>query len=175
MPGALLRCLGMAVRPSLLWKEMPLEKRVLAAAAFWRDDESPDIQAQQIEAVVTLAKRLNFRPKSIQSLPIDRRARHLAQLTDLSDAVATRALIAYHFTEKRPLMAAFLDALGVAHDNGLITEEDVAAPDRARLATAVAAVKTQFDAADVELYLRTLVALDGETWTNLDALLTPPA
>jgi hypothetical protein len=153
---------------------MPLEKRVLAAEAFWRDDESPEIEAQQIEAVVTLAKRLNFRPKSIQSLPIERRARHLAQLPDVSDAVATRALIAYHFTAKRPLMAAFLDALGLAHDNGLITEENVAAPDRGRLETAVTSVRAQFDAGDVDLYLRTLVALDGDTWTNLDGVLAPP-
>ena len=154
---------------------MPLDKRVLAAEAFWRDNESPEIETQQIEAVVILARRLNFRPKSIQSLPVERRARQLAQLPDVSDTIATRALIAYHFTEKRPLMAAFLDALGVAHDNGLITEENVAAPDRDRLETAVTAVRAQFDAADVELYLRTLVALDGDTWTNLDGLLAPPA
>jgi len=154
---------------------MPLDKRVLAAEAFWRDNESPEIETQQIEAVVILARRLNFRPKSIQSLPVERRARQLAQLPDVSDTIATRALIAYHFTEKRPLMAAFLDALGVAHDNGLITEENVAAPDRERLDAAVTAVRGQFDAADVELYLRTLVALDGDTWTNLDGLLAPPA
>ena len=80
---------------------MPLEKRVLAAEAFWRDDE-PDVEVQQMEAVVSLARRLNFRAKSIQTLPIERRARHLAQMAEVSDSVATRALIAYHFTNQRP-------------------------------------------------------------------------
>ena len=158
-------------RPSKLWKEMPLEKRVLAAEAFWRDDDSPDIQVQQMEAVIALARRLNFRTRSIQALPIDRRARQLAQMGDVSDSVATRALIAYHFTNQRPLMASFLDALGIAHDNGLITEEGVQAPASDKLAAAVTAVRASYDASDVNLYLRTLAALDSETWANMDGVL----
>src|SRR6187549_588549 len=103
-------------RPSRLWKDMPTEKRVQAADAFWRDTESQDIQAQHAEALAVLARRLNFRMRTLQTLPVERRAKHMAQLTDLSEAVATRALIAYHFATKRPLMGAFLDALGIAHD-----------------------------------------------------------
>ena len=79
---------------------MPLDKRTEAAEAFWRDRDSPDIEAQHVEAVLMLAKRLNFRVKSIQALPVEKRAKHLAHVTDVSDAVATRALIAYHFTAK---------------------------------------------------------------------------
>ena len=106
---------------------MPPATRQRAAEAFWRDTESPDIQVQQMEVVATLARRLNFRAKSILSLPVERKARHLAQLSDVTDAVAMRALVAYHFAEQRPLMGAFLDGLGLAHDNGLITAEDVSA------------------------------------------------
>jgi len=159
-------------RPSRLWKDMPIEKRVQAAEAFWRDTESQDIQAQHAEALAALARRLNFRMRTLQTLPVERRAKHLAQLTELSDAVATRALIAYHFATKRQLMSAFLDALGITHDEGLITEEDVAAPSADRLASAVAAVKGPFDVADVDLYLRTLATIDGETWVHLTDVLT---
>jgi hypothetical protein len=157
-------------RPTQLWKDMPIAKRTEAAEAFWRDRDSPDIEAQHVEAILSLAKRLNFRVKSIQALPVDRRARHLAQMTDVSDAIATRALIAYHFTLKRPLMSAFLDALGIKHDNGLIAEEEVKPPAREALAKAVATAKQAFDATDVDLYLRTLAALDGTTWSNLEGL-----
>ncbi len=150
---------------------MPMEKRVQAAEAFWRDTDSPDIQVQQMEATVTLARRLNFRTRSVQALPVERKARQLAQLGDVAEAIATRALIAYHFTNQRPLMGSFLDALGIAHEDGLITAEEVPAPDRDRLASAVAAVKLSFDANDVQLYLRTLAALDGETWSQVDAVL----
>ena len=42
--------------------------------------------------------------------------------------MAARALIVYHLAEQRPMMGAFLDALGIAHENGLI-QEDAAKPD----------------------------------------------
>jgi hypothetical protein len=157
--------------PSRLWKDLPLEKRVLAAEAFWRDAESPEVEVQQQEAVVALARRLRFRPKSILAQPVERRATQLAHLPDVTDTIATRALIAYHFQNQRPLMASFLDALGIAHDNGLITDEQVAPPDRDRLAAALAAVVGAFDEQDVRIYLRTLAALDRETWANVDTVL----
>ncbi len=166
---------GMSERPSQLWREMPVDKRVVAAAAFWSDTESPEIAAQHAEAIGWLARRLNFRVRSVQALPIDRRARHLGQMSDVSDSVATRALIAYHFDAQRPLMGAFLDALGIAHENGLITEEDVATPAADKLATAVQTVRSSFPSDDVDLYLKTLATLDGETWTHLPALITSPA
>ena len=153
---------------------MPLDKRALAAEAFWRDTESPDIAAQQAEAVVAIARRLNFRTRSVQALPIERRAKHLAQL-DVSEGIATRALISYHFTLQRPLMSAFLDALGIAHEDGLISEENVAPPEAARLAAAVETVRGTFPSDDVERYLRTLATLDGDTWVHLDGLLTGKA
>ena len=157
-------------RPFEVWKSMPPDQRVLAAEAFWRDRDSPEVDVQQMEAVALLARRLKFRTHSVQSLPVEKRARHLAQVTDVGDTIASRALIAYHFTHQRPLMSAFLDALGIAHDNGLITEDDVSPPDRERLTAAIAAVKSSHPPEDVDLYLRTLAALDGATWANLDTV-----
>jgi hypothetical protein len=146
--------------------------RLSAAEAFWNDEDSPEIATQQVEAIVTLAQRLKFRPKSLQNLPVDRLAKHLAQLPDVSDAIATRALIAYHFTAQRPLMGAFLDALGIAPENGLISQEDVAPPSAEAISKAVTDVRSAFPAPDVDLYLRTLVALDGGTWEKLDTVRT---
>lgn len=150
---------------------MPFDTRVEAAEAFWRDDESPEIAAQHVEAIVAIANRLKFRPRSVQNLPVDRRARYLAQLADVSDAIATRALIAYHFTTRRPLMSAFLDALGIAHEDGLIADEELTPPAADALAGAVETIKGSFPSDEVELYLRTLAALDGDTWIHLDGLL----
>jgi hypothetical protein len=70
-------------------------------------------------------------------------------------------------------MGGFLDALGIAHDNGLIADESLAAPSADRISAAVAAVRSSFGVDDVDLYLRTLAALDGETWANLAPLLEP--
>jgi hypothetical protein len=156
------------MRPSALWKEMSPEKRLSAATAFWTDEHGHD---QQVEVIVTLARKMNFRPKSVPALPLERRAKLLAGM-DVSDAVASRALIAYHLAEERPMMGAFLDALSIEHDNGLITAEEVPAPDKAKLAEGVRVLKSTFPADAVRLYLHTLVLLDGDTWSELGGLLT---
>ena len=69
------------------------------------------------------------------------------------------------------MMGAFLDALGITHENGLITGDEVEAPDEASLSRAVAAVKAAYDPADVDFYLRTLAVLDSGTWANVPAVL----
>ena len=160
------------MRPSRLWKELPPSTRLALADAFWREagDDTTDTNAQHIEATLAIARRLNFRPKSIQALPIERKAKQLAQIADVSDTIATHALIAYHFSAQRPLMAAFLDALGIANDNGMITAEEVAAPESDKLRDAIAKLST-FPADDVSLYLRTLSALDEDTWRHLPDVL----
>jgi hypothetical protein len=160
----------MPERPSRLWKTMSSDQRLAAAEAFWREDQA-DIQMQHADAIVSIAKRLNFRAKSVQALPLERRARLLAQMPEVSDGVATRALISYHFQARRDLMAAFLDALGIPHENGMIAEESVTPPTRDKLVAAIGRLRSAFPSADVDLYLRTLATLDGDTWAELDGAL----
>jgi hypothetical protein len=100
------------------------------------------------------------------SLDVDRKTRHLASIVSLPDTIAGRALIVYHLAAQRPMMAAFLDALGITHENGLIQEEDVK-PDAAKVPTAAAVLAETFPADDVRLYLNTLVCQDPETWGAL--------
>jgi len=149
---------------------MSADQRLAAAQAFWREDQA-EVEMQHVEAIVSMAKRLNFRAKSVQALPLERRSKLLAQMSDVSDSVATRALISYHFQVKRDLMGAFLDALGIAHENGMIKDESVAPPSRDRLVVAIDKLRESFEAADVDLYLRTLATLDGDTWVELDGAL----
>jgi hypothetical protein len=140
------------------------------ADAFWRDERSQEIHAPRVEAIVAIARRLNFRGKSVQALPVEKRARYLAQM-DVSDVIATHALIAYHFREQRALMGAFLDAVGIPHEDGLITAEQVDPPDRARLVSAIETVRRTYPVADLETYLRTLAVVDSDTWRELEPLL----
>lgn len=159
------------MRPSALWKEMPPEKRLVAANAFWADEHGHE---QQVEVIVTLARKMNFRPKSVPALPLERRAKLLAGM-DVSDAVASRALIAYHLAAERPMMGAFLDALNIEHDNGLITAEEVPPPDKGKLTEGVRTLKAAFPEDAVRLYLHTLLLLDGDTWSDLGGLLDAEA
>ena len=85
----------------------------------------------------------------------------------MPDSVAARALVAYHLMRQRPMMAAFLDSLGIAHEDGLITEEKIEAPDRERLKEAVAQLASSHPPEDVALYFSTLVSQDPDTWKPL--------
>ena len=69
-------------------------------------------------------------------------------------------------------MGAFLDAVGIAHENGMISEESVPPPPADKLAAAVKQVRSAFPPADVDLYLRTISSLDGDTWAGMDDALT---
>ncbi len=135
-----------------------------AAELFWADEESAD---QQVEAVAAITGHMKFRTKSVIALPVTKKARYLVGLPTISDSVAARALVHYHLERQRPMMAAFLDALDITHENGLITEETVQKPDRERLKTAVAALASSYPPEDVGLYFATLVSQDPETWGAL--------
>src|SRR4030095_2263075 len=128
-------------RPSRLWKKMSAERRMAAAEAFWADEQSTE---QQIEAVGALAGHMKFRPKSVISLPLDKKVKYLATLPTVSDTVAARALVNYHLEHQRPMMGAFLDLLGITHENGLINEENVAKPDGEKLKAAAAELSGRF-------------------------------
>jgi hypothetical protein len=151
-------------RPSRLWKKMPIDQRLAAAELFWDDDQSTE---QQLEAVAAIATHMKFRTKSVLGLAPERRAKYLATLPNLSDTIAARALVNYHLARQRPMMVAFLDSVGITHEDGLITKEDVGKPDSEKLKTAAAAVASKFPPADVALYLSTLVSQDPDTWGEL--------
>jgi hypothetical protein len=151
-------------RPSQLWKKLPLERKMEAADAFWLDDNA---SAEQAEAMITIAQRIKFRLKSVQTMAREKKSRHLTSLAGVSEIVAARLLIAYHLRHQRPMMGSFLDALGIPHENGLISDGDLEAPTKERLADAARTLSTSYPADDVALYLATLIWQDPETWGPL--------
>jgi hypothetical protein len=149
--------------PSRLWKRMTVDQRTRVARAFWGDPEATD---DQVQAALLIAQQKKFRPKTVIGLDLDRKARHLATLATVPDQIAGRALIVYHLAEHRAMMGAFLDALGIAHENGLI-QDDAAKPAAEKIAPAAAQIAQQYPAEDVNLYLNTLLSQDAETWGAL--------
>jgi len=147
-----------------MWRLLPPDLRVAAAGAFWADEQAA---LEQAEAVALIARQIKFRPKSVLSLTVDKKARHLAGLVQVSDLLAARLLISYHLECKRPMMGAFLDALGIAHEDGLIKEEEPKAPDATTLDTAVNALTAAYPKADVARYFWALLWQDPETWGGL--------
>ena len=150
--------------PSQLWKQLTAERQLMAAEAFWRDDNAA---AEQAEVLAAVAQRIKFRVKSVMAMPVEKKTRQLVSLRPMSEGVAARLLVAYHLVHQRPMMARFLDALGIAHEDGLIAEEDLTAPDAARLAAAAKTLATACPTDEVVVYLSTLFWQDPETWGGL--------
>ncbi len=147
---------------------MPAARRMEAAELFWTDGQSTE---QQLEAVTAIASHMKFRPKSVVSLPLDRKARYLAGLPTMSDTIAARALVNYHLERQRAMMGTFLDSLGITHENGLISDDTVAKPEPGKLRAAAADLATKYPPEDVSLYFSTLVSQDPDTWGDLTDIL----
>jgi hypothetical protein len=131
--------------PSRLWKQMTPEQRLQAARAFWKDEASGD---DQIQAVLLIAQRKKFRPKSVIALDHERKARHLASLSPMPESIAARALVAYNHDRQRPKMGAFLDSVGIPHQNRH-NKDHQGAPERDRIAAAPADQAQPFPADDL--------------------------
>lgn len=151
-------------RPSQLWKSLPSQRKLQAAEAFWTDQEA---NLEQAEAIGLIAQKIKFRAKSVITMPAEKKARHLASFPAVSELVAARLLVAYHLAHQRPMMGAFLDAVGIAHEHGMIADEEVKAPSPEALLKGAAAIAGQFPKDDVALYLNTLLWQDPETWGAL--------
>src|SRR3954452_2954778 len=152
--------------PSRLWRRMTADQRLRAARAFWAEEEATE---DQMHAVLLIAQQKKFRPKFVLNLDDERRAKHLAGMVGLPEALAARCLVVYHLHDHREMMGAFLDALGLKHDNGLI-EDDEVKPDPEKIGPAVDTIAARYPAEDVSLYLTTLFIQDPGTWGGLDEL-----
>ncbi len=145
---------------------MTAEQKLVAARAFWNEEQATD---DQIQAVMLIAQQKKFRAKTVIGLDDDRKAKHFASLPTLPDAMAARALVVYHLTAQREMMGAFLDALGISHEAGLI-QDDAVKPEPDRIGAAVQLISGKYPAEDVTLYLDTLLCQDPDTWGALGDL-----
>jgi hypothetical protein len=151
-------------RPSQLWKQLPADRKQQAAEAFWRDENAA---VEQAEAITLIAQRIKFRAKSVLTMPIDKKVRQLVAMPSVSELVAARMLVAYHLAHQRAMMATFLDEVGIAHEDGLIADEELTPPAPEKLKAATEKLSSTYPKEDVSLYLATLMWQDPETWGQL--------
>ena len=168
MPEAEGRKMPERCRPLRIWRSLDPERKLRAAAAFWKSDlvKPPEIEL----AVTSLATALHFRPQSIRTAPLARRAAWLAGYHGISDHLAAPILYAYHLTHQVPMMVRFLDSIGVEHEEGRIKEE-AKSPEPKAVEEGVDALLKEFDRKDVITYLETLVSQDEKTWAGVAAVL----
>jgi hypothetical protein len=159
----------MSLQPTTtrLWKQLPPEERLVAAHAFFKEP-SPEVVGMALGAIV---RARHMRPQAVRALAPDAQARILATVLDPGEPLAASLLVSLHLAERRPLLGAFLDALGLPHDNGVLKEEGEGTPlDEAQVRKGLEALAA-FPPLHVETYLNTLWLQDPERWGVLSKVM----
>lgn len=149
-----------------LWKAITPEERAQGIAAALDDDESGWVKSTTRTAI---AAALKFRPQTVATWP---RAKLISEAVrlPLDDAQLLSAyLIDLHLGHRRPMMAAFLDSLGIANDEGRIDSDvtEVGPQDPARVRAAADSLLATFSPDEVVTYFLTLLLQDASVWKGL--------
>jgi hypothetical protein len=148
-----------------LWKRLTREERLAAATAFWADTP-PELVGGALGAIAS-ARRL--RPQVARTLPPEARAQALAGILEPGETVAASLLVALHLSARRPMLSAFLDALGLPHENGVLKDEAEGGkpPTNDTVLEAARRLLASFPKAEVAVYLNTLWLQDPDRWAAL--------
>jgi hypothetical protein len=114
-----------------------------------------------------VAKALKFRPQAIKKLPLAKRASHARRilLRDSNAELCYELFGTYLLRGKKELVTGFLDATGVPHEEGMLSDTE-RTPDPGKLEAAVSSLDEKFEPEDVTLYL----AMCVEQWPQMPAL-----
>jgi hypothetical protein len=146
-----------------LWKALTAEERTAAITASLADDENGWVKTTTRGAI---ASALKFRPQTVATWPRQKLIAEAARLP-LDDAQLLSAyLVDLHLGTRRPMMAAFLDAVGVPHEDGRIDTEasgPIEVPPE-KLHAAADELARQYPLDEAVTYFLTLLLQDAETW-----------
>jgi hypothetical protein len=155
------------------------EEQTQAMLAFWRQlrqDEA--LKKTRKELLDALAQSLRFRPQRMRTLPDERIAGYCRQHCGRIFLPADWHLlfICFYIAERAPLMAAFLDALGMEHGGDGVMQAETDPVPVERLVDAATALTGQHGAASVAHYLGVLHRMEQRTWANAGEALSrlPP-
>src|SRR3954468_10300738 len=151
------------IRP--LWKALTPEERTTAITASFADDENGWVKTTTRGAI---AGALKFRPQTVGTWPRQKLISEAVRLPLDDVQLLSAFLVDLHLGTRRPMMAAFLDAVGVRHDDGRIDTEASGpievAPDR--LYAAADEIAQRFPIDEAVTYFLTLLLQDFETWKD---------
>jgi hypothetical protein len=152
-----------------LWRALEPAEREEALRTLVEDKES---RPHLLQFVSSLPRFRAFRPQAIKKLTDKELVSAIAASTQLSQDMIRSALISLHLPARAGMLGAFMDALGIPHEDGLIKEGvTVALPPAARLEAAITQLAKEYPPREVTIYLVSLLAMDPETWGALASVL----
>jgi hypothetical protein len=152
-----------------LWRALEPAEREEALRTLVEDKES---RPHLLQFVASLPRFRAFRPQAIRKFTDKELISAIAATTQLSQDMIRSALIGMHLPGRAAMLGAFMDSLGIAHENGLIADgATVSLPERDKLHAAVTALTGQYPPRDVAIYLLSLLAMDPDTWKSVAAVI----
>jgi hypothetical protein len=152
-----------------IWKQMDQGRRKQAAISFFTSAETA---GEQRRVSGLIAMKMKLRPQTAAKLPTERAAGYLSAIESLDEPLAALLVRSYLFTHETPMLVMFLDELQIAHQSGVIPDDNTIVPTADALKGAAGKIRAAFPAEDVQLYLSALAASDAVTWANMGAALT---
>jgi len=155
------------MRPHEVFAAMPPDQTTV----FFRTlaEECPAMFSQAIAAASIATKS---RPQYLLRQPLEKRAgavrRALARVA--SAPMAEEVLAAYFVECRKDVLVAWLDRVGLAHDDGILKDERPKCPAKAKLSQHVKDFLAEADDPDRALLLSAFGAQSAIDWPALDAL-----
>ncbi len=155
------------MRPHEIFAAMPPERTSAFFSAL--AEHCPAMFSQAVQAASLAMKS---RPQYLLRQPMDKRAaavrRALARVA--SGPFAEEVLASYFLECRKEVLEAWLDRLGLEHEDGILKEESPECPSDAKLAGHVKKYLGEDDDPDRILLLAAFGAQSAIDWPALDAL-----
>jgi hypothetical protein len=124
-------------------------------------------------AVEVMAPRMGIRVPTLLEMP--KAQRHATWIQILArpemEVLSFNILSAWLIDAQRPMLCAWLDALGIEHGDNGCADNFPPQPDAALIKKGVDLLLAQFDPQIVGVYLRTFNQIDETQWAALDEIL----
>jgi hypothetical protein len=149
---------------------MSVDDRKAALTAMLSSKDDGPVAAQAIRAEIARAR--HFRPQVLASWDNAKLAETGAKLDIADKPIAWEALLALHLKVRTPMLAQFLDALGIKHENGEFSGDvDPESLTEPKLRAAAEGLLAAFDESAVAIYLLALRA-SQPAFRGVDGVLT---
>ena len=131
--------------------------------------EAPEVFRQ---TVTTAATTLKFRPQYLWKQPMAKRVASVRRVLARAGAnsLAEELLAIYFLKCRLDLLTEWLDLMGLAHEDGMLTDDETPCPDAAELRIKVDQFRAGSDD-DCDLLLQVFAGQTAIDWPALDEIL----
>lgn len=156
------------MRAFQIFASMPHEQ---SATLLEKISESSPVHFQQ--GLATACGALKIRPVYIKKQPFAKQASSVRRALSLvaSNTMAEEILAIYFLECRKELLVEWLDALGLKHEDGTLSDDEPEAPKPDDLSKILSAFLAKNEETDRPLLVKAFASQTAVDWPSLDALI----